>query len=91
MTVDLATTTRPTAALRPNPLNPRGQIAEDGLIELANSIRAQGILQPLLVTPDDLVVAGHHRQHRARQGGDVDFCVDHARDGAARKETTTCP
>lgn len=48
-------------ALHPNPLNPRGELDPSGLNELADSIRAQGILQPLLVTPDGIVVAGHRR------------------------------
>jgi ParB family transcriptional regulator, chromosome partitioning protein len=49
--------------LHPNPLNPRGPVepAEPTLAELAASVRAQGLLQPLLVTPDGTIVAGHRR------------------------------
>ena len=51
----------PVAALSPNPLNPRGPVAPEDVEDLAASIRAQGILQPLLVTPAGVVVAGHRR------------------------------
>src|SRR5215831_16678747 len=58
---------RPILSLRPNPLNPRGELDPAGLDELADSIRAQGVLQPLLVTPGGVVVAGHRRLAAARQ------------------------
>ena len=61
--------TRPVASLRPNPLNPRGDVGGSGLEELAASIDAQGVLQPLLVTPDGVVVAGHRRLAAARMAG----------------------
>jgi ParB family chromosome partitioning protein len=60
---------RPIAELRPNPLNPRGDVDDSGLEELAESIRAQGVLQPLLVTPGGVVVAGHRRLAAARMAG----------------------
>lgn len=54
--------TRKLAQLKPNPLNPRGAVVEDEAIrELAWSIREQGLLQPVLITPDNLIVAGHRR------------------------------
>ncbi len=63
----------PTATLRPNPLNPRGSLDPTGIEELAASIVAHadqgGILQPLLVTPDGTVVAGHRRLAAARRVG----------------------
>jgi len=62
-------TSRPIASLRPHPDNPRGRIDPAGLGELAASIRAQGILQPLLVTPEGLVVAGHRRLAAATIAG----------------------
>src|SRR5207245_6305903 len=71
----MATTTtstaemRATVSLRPNPLNPRSELHPAGLDELAASIRAQGVLQPLLVTPGGVVVAGHRRLAAARQAG----------------------
>jgi ParB family transcriptional regulator, chromosome partitioning protein len=64
-----STETRPIEALRPNPLNPRGELQSAGLEELADSIRAQGVLQPLLVTPAGVVVAGHRRLAAARLTG----------------------
>lgn len=54
--------TRKIAKLKPNPLNPRGPVVEDdALRELAASIREQGLLQPILITPNNLIVAGHRR------------------------------
>ena len=56
--------------LRPNPLNPR-TIREDDpeTVELADSIRSRGLLQPLLITPDGLIVAGHRRALAAKRAG----------------------
>jgi hypothetical protein len=51
------------ARLKPHPLNPRGEIdpeAED-VQDLAEAIRREGLLVPLIVTPDGLIVAGHRR------------------------------
>lgn len=62
-------------ALTPNPLNPRGEIGRASVQELADSIRSQGILQPLLVTPDGVVVAGHRRRLAAMQAGLTDVPV----------------
>jgi ParB family chromosome partitioning protein len=55
--------------LFPNPLNPRGSIDTYDVDELAASIRAQGVLQPLLVTPDGTIVAGHRRYLAALRAG----------------------
>src|SRR6266851_2252222 len=61
------------AKLRPSPLNPRGELDPAGIDELAASIAAHaaqgGILQPLLVTPNGTVVAGHRRLAAARRVG----------------------
>src|SRR5438132_10566410 len=70
-----STETRPIDCLRPNPLNPRGELHPAGLQELADSIRAQGVLQPLLVTPAGVVVAGHRRLAAARLAGLSDVPV----------------
>jgi ParB family chromosome partitioning protein len=59
----------PTLSLKPNPLNPRGDVDASGLDDLAASIHAQGVLQPLLITPDGVVVAGHRRLAGARMAG----------------------
>ncbi len=60
----------PVEALAPHPDNPRGDLGD--LTELARSIKAQGVLQPLLVLPagEDgrhLIVAGHRRHAAAVQ------------------------
>jgi ParB family chromosome partitioning protein len=71
VTTVTTTETRPLRSLRPNPLNPRCELHASGLEELAESIRAQGVLQPLLITPSGLVVAGHRRL-AAAQMADLD-------------------
>ncbi len=55
---------------------PRGEFADDTLAELADSIREQGILQPLIVRPRSAtdgagyeIVAGERRWRAARQAG----------------------
>lgn len=54
--------TRLISELKTNPLNPRGEVLDDeALHELAASIRSHGVLQPILVTPDGTIVAGHRR------------------------------
>lgn len=58
------------SSLRPNPLNPRTIREDDSEIaELAASIKANGLLQPLLVTPDGLIVCGHRRAIACRKAG----------------------
>lgn len=55
--------TRPLASLRPNPLNPRTSTEDTVQIdELAESIRSLGLLQPLVITPDGVVITGHRRR-----------------------------
>lgn len=54
--------TRKLSELKTNPLNPRGEVGvDDSLRELAASINAQGLLQPIVITPDGTIVAGHRR------------------------------
>ncbi len=58
--------------LTPHPHNPRGPITRESLAELVDSIKAQGILQPLLVRPlgdSYQVVAGHRRLAAAKLAG----------------------
>lgn len=58
------------STLLANPLNPRGEVvADNSLNELAVSIEAQGILQPLLITPANTIIAGHRRAEAARLVG----------------------
>lgn len=58
--------------LQPNPLQPRGLIDKTLIAELAHSIKAQGILHPLVVakTPAGYqIIAGERRWHAARLAG----------------------
>ncbi len=63
----------PVGRLRPNHLQPRAGFDEAGLEELAASIRAQGVVQPLLVTPaadgNFVIVAGERRWRAAQRAG----------------------
>jgi ParB family chromosome partitioning protein len=62
----------PITAIRPNPRQPRHHIDEKALSELETSIRAQGILQPLLVRPaaDGYeLIAGERRFLAAQRAG----------------------
>ncbi len=58
--------------LQPNPLQPRGQIMPDSLVELAESIREHGLLEPLVVakTPAGYqIIAGERRWRAAKLAG----------------------
>ena len=62
----------PLELIRPNRYQPRVQFSEKELAELADSIRTQGILQPLLVRrqgKDYELVAGERRLRAARMAG----------------------
>ena len=63
----------PLSQLKPNRLQPRADFDEDGLAELASSIRAQGIVQPIVVTQEGdgqyRIVAGERRWRAARRAG----------------------
>lgn len=64
----------PTASIRPNPYQPRGDMDADRLAELADSIRAHGILQPLVVRPheDGYELVAGERRFRAAQAAGLD-------------------
>ncbi|HEX9669103.1 MAG TPA: ParB/RepB/Spo0J family partition protein [Thermoanaerobaculia bacterium] len=68
-----AVTELPVDRLRPNRLQPRSAFDEAALEELASSIRAQGVVQPLVVTPSYdgtyTIVAGERRWRAARRAG----------------------
>jgi ParB family chromosome partitioning protein len=52
------------ALIRPNPLQPRKTSDQQALEELAESIREQGLLQPIVVRPEGdefIIIAGHRR------------------------------
>ncbi len=63
----------PLSGLKPNRLQPRADFDEQGLAELAASIRAQGIVQPIVVAQEDdggyVIVAGERRWRAARRAG----------------------
>ncbi len=70
----------PVASLRPNPNQPRRHFDEAALRELADSIKSQGIIQPLLVRPDGgentyQIVAGERRWRAAQLAGLKDVPV----------------
>jgi ParB family chromosome partitioning protein len=64
--------TLPIDSLKPNRLQPRVHFDDAGLEGLAESIRAQGIVQPLVVTPEGdgwAIIAGERRWRAARKAG----------------------
>jgi ParB family chromosome partitioning protein len=60
-------------ALQPGRYQPRARIAQDSLAELAESIRVQGVMQPILARPIGAgryeIVAGERRWRAARMAG----------------------
>ena len=79
----------PVDALRPGKYQPRAGMDPAALSELADSIRAQGILQPILVRPIGEgkyeIIAGERRWRGARMAGltSVPVAVRHIPDDAA--------
>lgn len=62
----------PIAAIRANPRQPRKEFNDESLEELARSIREHGILQPVLVCPQDgayKLIAGERRFRAAQRAG----------------------
>ena len=62
----------PTADIRPNPSQPRREFPLEGLVELAQSISENGVLQPLTVTMEPegpVLIAGERRLRAARIAG----------------------
>jgi ParB family chromosome partitioning protein len=58
--------------ISPNPDQPRTDIAEEGIAELADSIQKVGLLQPIMVRPFGegyQIIAGERRWRAARQAG----------------------
>lgn len=58
--------------LQPNPLQPRGLITPDSLVELTDSIRESGVLEPLVIakTPAGYqIIAGERRWRAAKIAG----------------------
>ena len=65
--------TLPIDQLRPNKFQPRTYFDEEAIEELASSIRTQGIVQPLVVSPEPdgtyVIVAGERRWRASRRAG----------------------
>ena len=62
----------PTNNLQPNPLQPRGAITKDSIVELVDSIKEHGILEPLVAaeTPAGYqIIAGERRWRAAKEAG----------------------
>jgi ParB family transcriptional regulator, chromosome partitioning protein len=62
----------PIAEIRPSGLNPRKRFSEEELVELADSIRAKGLVQPIICRPDRQrggyeIVAGERRWRAAQR------------------------
>jgi ParB family chromosome partitioning protein len=68
-----APTTLSVARLRPGKYQPRTKMDPQALAELADSIRAQGVMQPILVRPVDAgqyeIIAGERRFRAAQMAG----------------------
>lgn len=62
----------PIAKLRPNPEQPRHHFHETALQELSNSIKHNGVIQPIIVTPAEdgyVVIAGERRWRATKLAG----------------------
>lgn len=65
----------PVERLEPNRFQPRSDFDETGLDDLATSIKSQGIVQPIVVTPQEngeglyTIVAGERRWRAAQRAG----------------------
>lgn len=64
----VAQPTRHIDSLRPHPDNPREDIdpKDPKIIEMADSIERHGIIEPLVITPDNMLIAGHRRRVASR-------------------------
>jgi ParB family chromosome partitioning protein len=65
--------TLPVGSLKPNRLQPRSYFNESAIEELSESIKAQGVVQPIVVAPDSdgsySIIAGERRWRAARRAG----------------------
>jgi ParB family chromosome partitioning protein len=70
--------TVPISSIEPNPHQPRSQMDEEKLSELADSIKEHGLIQPLIVTESDgkyTLIAGERRWRAAQLAGKVEVPV----------------
>lgn len=79
----------PIDRLIPNPNQPRKTFYEETITELAESIREQGLLSPIIVRPDGnkyQIIAGERRYKAAQQAGlkEVPALIKKVSDGEAR-------
>ena len=62
----------PISQIRPNPNQPRKHFDEEAMLELADSVRQHGIIQPIVVVKDDdgfMIVAGERRYRSSKLVG----------------------
>src|SRR5512139_1766567 len=84
-----ALTTVSIDAIQPGRYQPRTRMDQTALVELADSIRAQGLMQPILVRPvapgSFEIIAGERRWRAARMAGltSVAVLVREVKDNAA--------
>lgn len=72
VTAEAELTTLPVAQIRPNPYQPRQHFDPERLQELADSIRQQGVIQPIVVRRDAEgfeLIAGERRLRAAQMAG----------------------
>ena len=70
--------TVPIDSIEPNPHQPRSQMDEEKLNELADSIREHGLIQPLIVTESGgkyTLIAGERRWRAAQRAGQTEVPV----------------
>lgn len=80
MAVEHLVTAIPTASCRPSLTNPNGRMSGRDFDELVASVRAQGVLQPILVRPrpgscddrTDYEIVFGHRRHAAARAAELD-------------------
>lgn len=69
---DAAARQIPLGAIRPNPYQPRHDFPEEALAELTESLRTSGLLQPIVVRPNEghyEIIAGERRWRAAERLG----------------------
>jgi ParB family transcriptional regulator, chromosome partitioning protein len=79
----------PLTALQPGKYQPRTQMHEEAIVELADSLKSQGMIQPILARPVGAgryeIIAGERRWRAAQKAGlkEVPVLVREVRDEAA--------